>query len=376
VANDFGKSNLYRNRGGKFRDEAAEAGAENIGPGMSAAWFDYDGDGWPDLYVSNMWTEAGQRVVSDPAFVPGRQLKAAYHGHTKGNSLYRNLGDGRLEETDGPEGVAMGRWAWAADGLDFDNDGTPEIFITTGMLTNSSEKDVNSFFWRQVVAKSPVTEAPAQEYEDGWNAINQLIRQEYSWCGHEPNVFYKRVTPAGGGSAKFYDFSGVSGLDFADDSRAFAATDIDGDGNLDMVLKSRLGPQIRVLRNNCGVGRRVIALRLRGTKSNRDGIGARVEVNGRTQYLNAGSGYLSQHSKQLHFGLGETGDAAVRITWPSGVKQEFARLRAGFRYEIEEGSQEVKATPFHERIRRTSRRPGCSIRCLCRNRVRDRDFCS
>ena len=351
VANDFGKSNLYRNRGGKFRDEAAEAGAENIGPGMSAAWFDYDGDGRPDLYVSNMWTEAGQRVVSDPAFVPGRQLKAAYHGHTKGNSLYRNLGDGRLEETDGPEGVAMGRWAWAADGLDFDNDGTPEIFITTGMLTNSSEKDVNSFFWRQVVAKSPVTEAPAQEYEDGWNAINQLIRQEYSWCGHEPNVFYKRVTPAGGGSAKFYDFSGVSGLDFADDSRAFAATDIDGDGNLDMVLKSRLGPQIRVLRNNCGVGRRVIALRLRGTKSNRDGIGARVEVNGRTQYLNAGSGYLSQHSKQLHFGLGETGDAAVRITWPSGVKQEFARLRAGFRYEIEEGSQEVKATPFHERIR-------------------------
>jgi len=351
VANDFGKSNLYRNRGGKFRDEAAEAGAENIGPGMSAAWFDYDGDGWPDLYVSNMWTEAGQRVVSDPAFVPGRQLKAAYHGHTKGNSLYRNLGDGRLEETDGPEGVAMGRWAWAADGLDFDNDGTPEIFITTGMLTNSSEKDVNSFFWRQVVAKSPVTEAPAQEYEDGWNTINQLIRQEYSWCGHEPNVFYKRVTPAGGGSAKFYDFSGVSGLDFADDSRAFAATDIDGDGNLDMVLKSRLGPQIRVLRNNCGVGRRVIALRLRGTKSNRDGIGARVEVNGRTQYLNAGSGYLSQHSKQLHFGLGETGDAAVRITWPSGVKQEFARLRAGFRYEIEEGSQEVKATPFHERIR-------------------------
>jgi tetratricopeptide (TPR) repeat protein len=350
VANDFGKSNLYRNRQGKFRDEAAEAGVENMGPGMSAAWFDYDGDGRPDLYVSNMWTEAGQRVVADPAFVPGRELKAAYHGHTKGNSLYRNLGEGRFEETDGPQGVAMGRWAWCADGLDFDNDGTPEIFITTGMLTNSSEKDVNSFFWRQVVAKSPVTASPAPEYEDGWNAINQLIRQEHSWCGHEPNVFYKRVTAADGGAAKFYDYSGVSGLDFADDSRAFAATDIDGDGNLDIVLKSRLGPQVRVLRNNCGVGKRSIALRLRGTKSNRDGIGARVEVNGRVQYLNAGSGYLSQHSKQLHFGLGEAGDAAVKITWPSGVKQEFARLRAGFRYEIDEGSQEVKATPFRERI--------------------------
>jgi tetratricopeptide (TPR) repeat protein len=350
VANDFGKSNLYRNRDGRFRDEAVEAGVENTGPGMSAAWFDYDGDGRPDLYVSNMWTEAGQRVVADPAFVPGRELKAEYHGHTKGNSLYRNLGEGRFEETDGQQGVAMGRWAWCADGLDFDNDGTPEIFITTGMLTNSSEKDVNSFFWRQVVARSPVTEAPAPEYEDGWNAINQLIRQEYSWCGHEPNVFYKRVTPADGGATKFYDYSGVSGLDFADDSRAFAATDIDGDGNLDIVLKSRLGPQIRVLRNNCGVDRRSIALRLRGVKSNRDGIGARVEVNGRVQYLNAGSGYLSQHSKQLHCGLGQAREAAVKITWPSGVTQEFARLRAGFRYEIEEGSEAVKATPFRERM--------------------------
>jgi len=349
VANDFGRSNLYRNRQGKFRDEAAEAGVENMGPGMSAAWFDYDGDGRPDLYVSNMWTEAGQRVVSDPAFRPGRELKAAYLGHTKGSSLYRNLGDGRFAETDSREGVTMGRWAWCADGLDFDNDGTPEIFITTGMLTNPSEKDVNSFFWRQVVAKSPVTETRAPEYEDGWNAINQLIREEYSWCGHEPNVFYKRVTPADGGAAKFYDFSGVSGLDFADDSRAFAATDIDGDGNLDIVLKSRLAPQVRVLRNRCGVGKRSIALRLKGTKSNRDGIGARVEVAGRVQYLNAGSGYLSQHSKQLHFGLGEAGEAAVKITWPSGEKQEFAGLRAGFRYEIEEGSEKVKATPFRER---------------------------
>src|SRR4029078_13209265 len=108
----------------------------------------------------------------------------------------------------------------------------------------------------------------------------------------------------------FYDFSGVSGLDFADDSRAFAVTDIDNDGNLDIVLKSLLAPQIRVLRNHCGLARRSIVHRLRGTKSNRDGIGTRVEVNGRVQYLNAGSGYLSQHSKQLHFGLGEEGGAA------------------------------------------------------------------
>jgi len=351
VANDFGRSNLYRNRKGAFRDEAEAAGVENVAPGMSAAWFDYDGDGRPDLYVSNMWTAAGQRVVQDTAFVPGRDLQAAWHSHTRGNSLYRNTGDGRFIETAEQEGAAMGRWAWSADGLDFDNDGSPEIFIATGMMTNASEKDLDSFFWRQVVAKSPVANSPAPDYENGWNAINQLIREDYSWCGREPNVFYKRIQPDGDRAARFVDLSGVSGVDFADDSRAFAATDIDGDGNLDIVLKSRLGPQVRILRNNCGTGKRSIALRLRGVESNRDAIGARIEVNGRVQYLNAGSGFLSQHSKRVHCGLGEAEAAHVTITWPSGRKQQFANLRAGMCYQIAEGSEQVQAVPFRPRVR-------------------------
>ena len=349
VANDFGRKNLYRNRGGKFRDEAAQAGVEDIGPGMSAAWFDYDGDGRPDLYVSNMWTAAGQRVVDNPAFGPAHEKREAYRRHTKGNSLFRNRGDGAFEETDAREGVEMGRWAWSADAMDFDNDGAPELYITCGMLTNASERDLNSFFWRQVVAKSPVIKKPAPDYENGWNAINQLIREDYSWCGREPNVLYVRPKPLDGQPEKFYDFSGVSGLDFADDSRAFAVTDWDGDGNLDIVLKSRLAPQVRMLQNQCGVGRRAIAIRLHGTKSNRDAIGARVEVNGRVQYLSAGSGYLSQHTKQLHFGLGEAETAAAEITWPSGLKQVFSNLPAGFRYDISEGSDKVASTPFRPR---------------------------
>jgi tetratricopeptide (TPR) repeat protein len=343
VANDFGRANLYRNRKGIFRDEAAAAGVENLAPGMSASWFDYDGDGRPDLYVSNMWTAPGQRVVKGPAFVPGRNLEGAWRSHTKGNALFHNSGDGRFTETGAEQGVAMGRWAWSADGLDFDNDGSPEIYIATGMMTNASEKDLNSFFWRQVVAKSPVAIGPAADYENGWNAINQLIREDYSWCGREPNIFYKRV------GKKFFDFSGVSGIDFADDSRAFAATDIDGDGNLDLVLKSRLGPQIRILRNNCGVARRSIALRLRGVESNRDAIGARIEVNGRVQYLSAGSGFLSQHSKRVHCGLAEAEQAQVKITWPSGRTQQFANLRAGACYQITEGTDSVTSVQFQTR---------------------------
>jgi tetratricopeptide (TPR) repeat protein len=340
VANDFGRKNLYKNEGGKFRDVAAEAGVEDIGDGMSAAWFDYDGDGRPDLYVSNMWSDAGQRIVSQKNLQPAD----VWRRHAKGNSLYRNRGDGTFEETGPIEGVEMGRWAWSSDGIDFDNDGTPEIFVTAGMLTNDSQTDLESFFWRKVAAASPPSEKIDPAYENGWNALSQAAHERYSEAGRQPNVLYVRR------GSRYYDFSGVSDLDFAEDSRAFAVTDLDGDGNPDLLLKSRLGPQVRVFRNHCGGGRRSLAIRLRGVKSNRDGIGARVEVDGKVKFLQAGSGYLSQHTKQLHFGLGDAGAAAsVRVWWPSGLRQEFHDLQSGFLYEIEEGSARLGSTAFRPR---------------------------
>ena len=186
VANDFGRKNLYKNQAGKFRDVAAEAGVEDIGDGMSASWFDYDGDGLPDLYVSNMWSDAGQRIVSQKQLLPPE----AWRRHAKGNSLYRNRGDGTFEETGAVEGVEMGRWAWASDGVDFDNDGVPEIFITTGMLTNSSETDLESFFWRKVAAATPSSAKSETAYENGWNALSQAVHEKYSEAGRQRNVFY------------------------------------------------------------------------------------------------------------------------------------------------------------------------------------------
>jgi tetratricopeptide (TPR) repeat protein len=343
VANDFGRPNLYRNRGGRFEDVAEAAGVAGVGPGMSAAWFDADGDGRPDLYVSDMWTATGQRLVTDAAFRPAAtpELRDAYRRHTKGNSLYLNRGDGTFEETGAAE---MGRWAWSADAHDFDNDGTPEIFVTCGMLSGTRQPDLMSFFWRQVVAKSPTTAERSEAYENGWNAINQLIREDYSWNGGEPNVFYTRR------NGRWIDASGISGLDCALDGRAFAVTDLDGDGNLDLLLKSRLAPQVQAFRNESTGGRKSIAVRLTGTKSNRDAIGARVEADGAVQWLQAGSGYLSQHTKVLHFGLGDRDEVArLSIVWPSGEKQEFHRLAAGHRFEITEGSDEVRREAFRKR---------------------------
>lgn len=337
VANDFGLNNLYRNERGKFRDVADAAGVEDIGPGMSACWFDHDGDGRPDLYVANMWTAAGQNVVRSPNFpFPSN---AAWRGHTKGNSFFRNRGDGTFSSEAAVLGIEMGRWGWSADAADFDNDGRPELLLTCGMLTGPKKPDLMGFFWRQVVAKTPATASPSALYENGWNAINQFLREGYSWNGGEPNVFYQ---PDGD---KYRDASTESGLNFAGDSRAFAITDIDGDGCLDLVVKSRLGPQVRVFQNRCGQSRPRLALRLTGTQSNRDAIGARVTVGGQTKWISAGSGYLSQHTKILYFGLPRK-SADAEIIWPDGGRQLVKGLTAGSLYEVTEGKEGVNGRPF------------------------------
>jgi tetratricopeptide (TPR) repeat protein len=348
VANDFGRKNLYRNTNGHFRDVAAEAAVEDPGPGMSAAWLDYDGDGRPDLLVSNMWSACGQRIVNDPAFGPVKEdpaLRDVYRRHVKGNSLFHNQGDGTFTYTGDSEGIEMGHWSWSCDGCDFDNDGTPEIYIACGMLTNNSRTDLMSYFYRQVVGKSPSRAARTAAYENGWNAINQLIREDFSWAGPEPNVFYVRR------AGHYYDFSGASGIDLEQDSRAFALLDLDGDGCLDLVVKNRLGPQIRVFQNLCGTGRRRIAFALRGTQSNRDAVGARIEVDGQVKWVVAGSAYLSEHTKRVYFGLGDRARAGkARIVWPSGLVQDLPPLAAGCLYEVTEGSAEFRARPFKTRV--------------------------
>jgi tetratricopeptide (TPR) repeat protein len=347
VANDFGRKNLYKNEDGRFRDVAAEAGVEDIGPGMSASWFDYDGDGRFDLYVSNMWSDSGRRVTSSKAFKPAQHspaLAEAYRRHTKGNSLFRNLGNGRFEETGAKERVEIGRWAWASDGHDFDNDGSPEIFITCGMLSNKSSDDTMGFFWRDVVANAEVDAKPSEAYENGWNALNQYIREDYSWSAPEPNMFYARR------DGRYVDCSGVSGLDLAEDSRAFAVSDLDGDGRLDLIVRNRLGPQVRVFQNNCAGDRHSIAFSLRGTKSNRDAIGAVVNVDGQVKQVQAGAAFMSQHTKRLYFGLAESAVAKqVHVKWPSGLAQTFTSLAAGRRYEIVEGSEAPSSKPFQPR---------------------------
>ena len=349
VVNDFGDKNLYRNnRDGTFTDVAEKAGVLDVGPGMSSCWFDSIAAGREDLYVSDMWEPAGVRVTADPAFMSDQpeSIRALYRRHAKGNSLYRSAGSGRFEDESAAAGVEQAGWSWSSDAWDFDGDGYPDLYVTNGMISGVEAYDCESFFWRQVVARAQGAGSALKRYELGWGAINELIRSDFTWAGYQRNVFYLNH-----GDGTFSEISGTVGLDLRDDSRAFALTDFDHDGRLELFLKNRTGPQIRVLRNvmpNAGNG---IAVRLRGIKSNRDGVGAAVTVEcGRARQrriLRAGSGFVSQHTKELFFGLGsQTGPVRIEVQWPSGAVQQFEAVPANRRIELEEGRSDYRATPF------------------------------
>jgi len=349
VVNDFGRKNLYRNNGdGTFTDIAREAGVEDVGAGMSVSWLDYDGDGRQDLYVADMWTAAGQRVAMQKEFQPNASegVRALYQRHAMGNCLYRNLGDGKFEDEGPRSGTLMGRWAWSSDAWDFDHDGYPDLYIANGMISGPQRQDLNSFFWRQVVANSPEGAKPGVAYEQGWNAVNELVRADATWSGYERNVCYLN-----NGDGTFADVSGVAGMDFLEDSRTFALADFDQDGRVEVVLKNRSGPQLRYLKNVMPQLAPAIAFRLKGKKSNQDAIGAVVTIETDTgkqnQFVQAGSGFLAQHSKELFFGLGAAkGAIKVTVRWPSGLVQKFEDLPANHRVWIEEGSAVVRKEVF------------------------------
>jgi tetratricopeptide (TPR) repeat protein/peroxiredoxin len=364
VVNDFGRNNLYRNNGdGTFTDIASEAGAEDVGAGMSVCWFDYNNDGADDLYVANMWTAAGERISMQDVFKKNApaETRALYHKHAMGNSLFRSTfrntsrSGGAFEDTTHAAGVGIGRWAWSSDAWDFDHDGFPDLYIVNGMVTGPSRQDLNSFFWRQVVANSPDQAKPSHDYDQGWSAINELIRADGTWSGYERNIFY-----ANNGDGTFCDISGAIGLDFLEDGRAFALADFDHDGRQEVFLKNRNSPQLRLLKNVMEKLPPSIALRLRGTKSNRDAIGAVVtletELGRQTRSLQAGSGFLSQHSKDIFFGLGKAkGPIRASIRWPSGLLQELKDLPVNHRFWVEEG-----ATPSRIEAFRTPAETGSS----------------
>ncbi|HZN02895.1 MAG TPA: VCBS repeat-containing protein [Candidatus Polarisedimenticolia bacterium] len=138
LANDYGENRLFRNRGdGRFEDVTAKSATGDAGFGMGVTWLDYDADGRMDLYVSNMYSTAGNRIL---ARGPGRMSREQHSRLLKmasGNSLFRNRGDGTFEDVTAGMGVGRAGWAWSSAAYDFENSGVPHLYVANGFRTSS-----------------------------------------------------------------------------------------------------------------------------------------------------------------------------------------------------------------------------------------------
>ena len=329
------RSRLFHNLGnGKFADVTEKAGlGDATSKSLGVTVLDYNGDGWPDLFVAN---------------------------DTQPNKLYRNLGNGTFKEEGMTAGVAYGedgvaRGAMGADAADYDRSGRPHLLVGnfSNQMLGLYHNEGNGLF---------VDEAPSStvgrasllslsfgvfffDYDlDGFPdifAANGHIEDEIGRI--QPKVSYKE-TPLlfrNLGNHHFENVSAQMGPAFATPmvARGSAYADFDHDGDLDLLLSTNNGPAV-LLRNDGGNRNHWISVRLAGARSNRDGIGAvvRVESKGGKQWnmMRSGSSYCSQSDLALTFGLGQDATANLEVIWPSGARQQFANVASNHRILIDE----------------------------------------
>lgn len=325
VANDFGRCSLYSNKDGHFRDVAATTSHDEVGldlPGSATglAWGDFDRDGDSDLIVSGVFSGTGQRIAAQPKFLQDVQAatRADFRRLALGNRIYLNDGAGSFTLASSND-IADGGWARGAITTDFDNDGIVDLFVPNGFVSGEDPADLSSFLWREVVANSPTVFAKGDldAYDRGWRALQISLRQGKSLAGRERDRAFLGAEPG-----RFADISSLSGLDSSDDSLGAACVDWDFDGRSDLVVVGRNSPRVRFHRNQTQNANSFLELTLRGTRCNRDAIGANVIVSvadqpPQTLVVRAGDGSLSQSSKRLRFGLGSaTAVKEVWVFWP------------------------------------------------------------
>ncbi|MDP6965722.1 MAG: CRTAC1 family protein [Candidatus Marinimicrobia bacterium] len=333
---------LYRNNGdGSFSEISSKAGVEDLrGRSLSAAWCDFDEDGWPDLYVAN--------DVSD-------------------NVLFRNLGNETFEEISHVAHVADYRGAMGIAVGDWDGDADMDMYIThwlaqenalySGMLSQLTRLDIASNTTKfmdeadrhglgQIALDFIGFGTSFFDYDnDGWLDLyvangSTIQRREKSWLliPMPDQLFWNRGTEEG-----FYDVSTVSGevLQSEHVGRGAAFADYDNDGDVDIFVVNNDGPGL-LLRNDGGNQNKWLQLRLEGTQSNRQAIGARLRLAARdrvqSRQVGAQSSYLSQNSLVEHFGLGNASKAdTIEIIWPSGLTEVLRHVASGQTLHIVEG---------------------------------------
>ena len=336
---------LYRNNGdGTFTDVSEKAGILSASGGyaLTTVAADFDGDGWPDIYVAcdsspsllfrnnrdgtftERGLESGVAINEDGKEQAGMGLGVGdfdndgrldifkTHFTADTNILYRNTGRGAFRDVTTVSGLAVETRfvGWGAAIQDFDNDGLPDLFYTTGMVSPELERDL---------ADTPYK---------------------------TPSVLFRNL--GGGKFEELFDLAGPA-MKEVHSSRGAAFGDFDNDGDVDVVVMNMNEPP-SLLRNDVSGGRHWLKVLLVGVASNRSAIGAQVvAVYGgyrQAQAVLAQSSYLSVNDRRLHFGLGGELSAQLEIRWPSGREERIAGVEANQLVVIREGSGIVERRRF------------------------------
>ncbi len=364
VANDWAPSNLFRNDGAAgFTDVSEEAGVTDYGFSMGGSWGDYDNDGLEDLYVSNMYSEAGRRISGR---IPG--LSKMFLQSAAGNWLYHGVSGGKFKQVAGLQPPAMtvenAGWSWGGCFSDFDNDGFLDLYVLSGYFTAPKELasglDLESNLWRTMVRTDENLARPGFRFSPEWKRtglpdnlgpqidarLAGVERQGDKVMVHSLNGSERNHYFANRNGSSFQDISAISGLDNIADSRGFATFDYDHDGFSDVALVNANQPMLNLYHNEtakAGWVGGMIAIRFVGGNRTpgpskefacRDGYGARVtvELGDRkiTREHRCGDGWSTQNSATMILGIGShTKVASLSVRWPSGKSASIQSVPEG-----------------------------------------------
>jgi hypothetical protein len=387
-----GRSYLYHNRGeGMFEDVTDKAGVANAeGTGIGAVFFDVDNDGYLDLFVANYLTyDPNYQLYYNPDAYPG---PLSYQPQF--NRLYRNRGDGTFEDVSESSGIKIaGHRAMSVAVFDYNADGAPDLYVSNDatpnlLLVNDGKGRFKDESLRAGVAFNAMGEAAGSMaatigdcngdgredilvtrfgygslyvgtaqglFDDRMMAsgLGALTAQFVGWGGcfldfnnngkldifianGDPHylVGWESLLLENRGDASFGDAATQGGAFFKAKVRArgCAIADYDNDGRMDIVVTT-MGDRPFLLRNRDRSGNHWLTLDLEGTRSNRDGFGAKVKVTaaGRTYFAESrcAFGFLMQSDRRLHFGLGDAATVErVEIRWPDKQVQELTGVKA------------------------------------------------